>query len=544
MKTIRLENGDVLLVDWQLVGHLAGWIDTLVRVSKKLKNFGILAPLIYSQDNKILFSGGFVSPNLVVPLFNGMGEENVGQYPGTREADVVSLKLALISKDLIKKLPIPEDAGEDIFEDANYCLQALAHKFKIYYTDELSVHLYRENIAPGKIKETTLRFAQSAQLFRKRWGGLVKKNYQYPTLFTTTVDSPSGFAKAARGYIRGLTEVGVRLHYQNLVGCPEEEDWVKDELVNDVREAEPRMDIPQIVWGQAPFFFKNSGKYKIGFSEFEGDSVPPTWLKYLNMMDEIWVPTKWNKKMYERVGVQVPIHVFHQGMDPEYFHPGIVPMRTDAPEKIKFICNAAWEPRKNLKNLIVAFSNEFKRTDDVCLIIKTANLGLCDSIEEEVKKIKLPKDGARVYVKEQIIPDEHLGSFYTAGDVFVLPTRGEAWGLPLFEALACGVPVITTEAGAPNEVLRTLDGKPLPGVHFIKSRPVRAIARYVYMEGINWAEPLIPHLQKLMRQVYENLPAERKKALATSSVVREKFSWQNVCLPIKERLKAIYEKGF
>jgi glycosyltransferase involved in cell wall biosynthesis len=33
---------------------------------------------------------------------------------------------------------------------------------------------------------------------------------------------------------------------------------------------------------------------------------------------------------------------------------------------------------------------------------------------------------------------------YAAVDCFVLPTRGEGWGLPIFEAMAMGLPVIAT----------------------------------------------------------------------------------------------------
>ena len=40
---------------------------------------------------------------------------------------------------------------------------------------------------------------------------------------------------------------------------------------------------------------------------------------------------------------------------------------------------------------------------------------------------------------------EALSRYYKAADLFVLPTRGDVWGLVINEAMACGLPVITTD---------------------------------------------------------------------------------------------------
>lgn len=40
---------------------------------------------------------------------------------------------------------------------------------------------------------------------------------------------------------------------------------------------------------------------------------------------------------------------------------------------------------------------------------------------------------------------EELDNYYKAADVFVLPTRGDVWGLVINEAMAKGLPIITTE---------------------------------------------------------------------------------------------------
>lgn len=43
------------------------------------------------------------------------------------------------------------------------------------------------------------------------------------------------------------------------------------------------------------------------------------------------------------------------------------------------------------------------------------------------------------------MPMEQLAKYYQAADVFVLPTRGDVWGLVVNEAMANGLPVITTD---------------------------------------------------------------------------------------------------
>lgn len=541
LKQIKLESGDVVVADSKTVGHLSGWIDSLFRASRKLPNFGALSALILDTNKKVFFHGGFFAPHYFTPLSFAMGQEYYGQYPGTRPVDVIPFYCAIISKELVEKLGIPETLGTSIFEDANYCLQAASNGFKIYSTDKLAVVYQGGPQDAAQINKFSREFLFQSGSFSQRWGGLIASHYKYPVLYSAKVEGPSGFAGAARNYIRGMTENGIKVFFEPIDSVLDSVLPTDDEVVNALLSERGDMYMPQIIWGQAPYFIKNSGNYKIGHCEFEATEAPESWVKYCNMMNEVWVPTEWDRKKFVKAGVNVPIYVIHQGIDPDYFHPDYAPMQTPAVENFKFLVNAAWFPRKNLRNLIVAFQSEFKRGEDVCLIVKTLNLGLNDGIKEELEQITSNLESAKVYVKEEALENFKVPSLYTMADCFVLPTRGEAWGLPLFEALACGLPVITTGYGAPNEVLRDKDGQPYPGVHFIDYTEVRAVDRYVYMEGKKWAEPNMVQFAEKMRYLFEHGRAEKAKALETSKIIRKKFSWQNVSLAIKDRLKDIYE---
>ncbi len=73
-------------------------------------------------------------------------------------------------------------------------------------------------------------------------------------------------------------------------------------------------------------------------------------------------------------------------------------------------------------------------------------------------RAELEAQAARLGVAEQVhflgaIPPDDLKWVLSAADVFVLATRNEGWANVFLEAMACGLPVITTDVGGNAEVV-------------------------------------------------------------------------------------------
>ncbi len=73
-----------------------------------------------------------------------------------------------------------------------------------------------------------------------------------------------------------------------------------------------------------------------------------------------------------------------------------------------------------------------------------------DKLKSMVKELHLEKQVTFL----GIMPPEKIKNILSAADIFVLSTRNEGWANVFLEAMACGLPVITTDVGGNAEVVK------------------------------------------------------------------------------------------
>lgn len=122
-------------------------------------------------------------------------------------------------------------------------------------------------------------------------------------------------------------------------------------------------------------------------------------------------------------------------------------------KKVHFLSVGALIPRKNFEGLIRAFA-QLGLPGNLWSLDIVGSGPLKNSLEEKVRESGL-ENNIKILGKKT---KKELVEYFSKADVFILNSRSETFGVVLIEALAWGIPVISTKCGGPEEIVNETNG--------------------------------------------------------------------------------------
>lgn len=210
--------------------------------------------------------------------------------------------------------------------------------------------------------------------------------------------------------------------------------------------------------------------------------------------------------------------VVGHGFDPKLFYPASVDSHKAEDGKFRFLTLGALNYRKGTDVLLRAYFEEFLDESDVCLVLKSYQE---DPIDDWILPYTTHPKCPEVKYFHGEVHQNQLAEWYHSADCFVLPSRGEGFGMTILEAMACGLPVITTGWGG------QMDFCSPQAAYLVNYHLTEAKQHPLYVDGAQWAEPDINHLRTLMRAVFENRDEACVKGQRAANYVQKHWTWDN-----------------
>lgn len=531
---------DIVLINNDVEFSQKDWLTRLRSCAHSTPDAGIVGCRLRLSDGRLLHAGTYILPDTMWGQQIGSLEKDLGQFSGTREVEGIVFACAYIRREVLSTIGGLSEDFQSYFEDTDYCLRAAQAGFKTLVCGAVTLVHDEHGSTAGDPQGFQEIFQKSRSTFREKWTEPLESRYTRDLLWQSIMNFPTGYAMSCREILRALDRRGVRAAYRYVYGpgspfpvC--EPESTGDNLMNVIRAREVSSRRPiGVVYGQGDVFRRNQGRRKVGFTMLEVDGFPKEWVRQANEMDEVWVPTDFNRRGFLESGLRRPISVIPLGVDVNYFHPEIRGHPNPLGEFV-FLSNFEWGERKEPWMLLKVFNETFSSRESVRLLCKIINRDPSVHVVDEIRKLALKESGGKIsFLFNREFPYYQLGSFYKSADVYVSAGRGEGWDMPLMEAMACGLPSIATDWGAHKDFVHEGNSYPLQ-----IRRTVPAVAKCPYYEGFSWADPDPDHLRFLLREIYENQDEARGRGAVAAREMATSWTWDHSAARIAARLEAL-----
>ena len=352
----------------------------------------------------------------------------------------------------------------------------------------------------------------------------------------------------------------------NISAFDENSQWLKEMIAKSVRalQANKEFQFDVSIQVTIPNEWENIAPINIGYTAgIECDRVSPVWIEKGNMMNKIITISQHSKDSYSTTKYDISLKnspeetmrtlelttpIEHIGYATRNCNPTDEVLDLGITTSFNFLTVSQFGPRKDLETLLQSFLEKYKDNPDVGLIVKThtMNTSVIDKerTRQQFKPImnKFKDKKCKVYLLHGEMTDNQMTALYQQDNIhaYVTTTHGEGFGLPIFEAVCNGMPVLAPDFSGHIDFLyaNTTERKKVNGKvttkekrkalyckipHTMKPVDSRAIWKGVIEEGSLWAYCDQAAVGASMEKVQKNYGMYKKWAEELKTAVLEEF---------------------
>ena len=255
----------------------------------------------------------------------------------------------------------------------------------------------------------------------------------------------------------------------------------------------------------------------------------------LNRFDQILVPSRQEKTTLEKAGVKTAVSDILIPIDCNEIDEYVAqnkPLSSRYNDYVKFYFVGEFVPRKNIIDLIMAFSIAFRSTDKAVLFVKTSSSVSVEYINSVLKDqlvgLKHAQLNKNIVFLNKRIPRSDLLGLHHMCDVFVCPSHGEAFCIPLAEGMRFGnIPVVVENTGTTSFVNED-NGYIIPARPEICHSDDGSATLDTYSSNETWMHPTVYDISQSLKKVFHDMKNNKelmakKKQLCHSATDLFKF---------------------
>jgi len=533
----------------------AGWLDRMVAEMDANPDIGIAGAKLLYPNRMIQHAGLEIINGVPDHVYRNAPEED-SQANVARDLDMITGACLMIRRELFETLGGFDTGYVNGVEDVDLCLRVRDRGFRVRYVPE-AVLEHHEGTSAGRYDHVQPNLQKFAERFQGRFDG----NGQFvPVVSATDLTSDDDQKRPLRGCWEGtqfvrhsLAIVNARITSELLKNERLELRLIPYEAPTFGPEEDPETYVPiakalqhtltglpdfHVRHKWPPDFAAPAAGHWVMIQPWEFGRIPTAWIDPIRTeVDEVWVPSFYAKQCYVDSGIEPDrVQVVPNGVDCERFRPDTKPFSLATDKTFKFLFVGGTIYRKGIDVLLNAYREAFSPDDDVCLVVQgtgdeTFYKGQASGAL--IREIQGDPNAPEVLYLTDELSDQEIVGLYTACDCLVHPYRGEGFGIPVAEAMACDLPVIVTRGGATDDFC-------VEDTAYFVEADRRDIAFTEETAGQSWLlEPQADSLIEQMNYVLEHPEDAAEKGKLGGDHVRENLTWKQAADRAVERLEIV-----